>query len=613
MAGDTGQEPANGAFRMRIHWLVSLLTGLVVLVSVGSVLAFTITSARQDMLSSLASQFDLTTSALVRQIDTHLSVVDQQLDYVGDWLIRDPTVSQDNDRLTVIMRAALAATPQVTAIAFMRPDRTSFRLERQENREFVDDLKTQKSAVEAMRRAQARGPDAASGNWSEPLYSRNIGRSIIVKRHPVWRNGQYLGMLFAGVDLFALSRYAKELSDSIGQTVFIIHGRQRLIAHKKIVEGRFDLSEEKPMPGIGEIGDPILLRIWDEDRRPIITQSRMRRGDGHFLYSGNWFDVYVYIYESLNAYGKTPWLVGFHYDSSQHDSPVGRFWLVSSVGVALLFVFVGVGMLFGRRMARPIQHLTETAAAVEQLDLAKVSPMPRSRIIELDRAASAFNAMVTGLRVFERYIPKRLVERIIRDGQETIEAEERQITVMFTDIVGFSTLAEHKTPPETAAFLNAHFAIVGSCVEAGSGTIDKYIGDGLLAFWGAPERLEDQADHACRAALEIRRKIAKDNESRRTRGELPVHLRIGIHTGNAIVGDIGAETRVNYTVIGDAVNIASRVESAGRGHMQGDVTVLVTKDTLDAAATGFAVEPIGPTELQGRSQPVELFLLADGG
>ena len=232
-------------------------------------------------------------------------------------------------------------------------------------------------------------------------------------------------------------------------------------------------------------------------------------------------------------------------------------------------------------------------------------------------ATGAFNAMVAGLRSFETYVPKTLVLRLLRGGGGTVASEERQVTVMFTDIVGFSALAERASAAETAALLNRHFSAVATCIEAEGGTVDKYIGDGLMAFWGAPEDQPDHAARAVRAARAVARAVRRQADEQRRGGQPPIRVRIGVHSGPAVAGNIGSKSRINYTLVGDTVNMAARIEQLGGG-IQGDADaiILVSAVTLaatnrdDPAAAGTCVSAGAPT-LPGRSGTVELFRLTD--
>ena len=155
-----------------------------------------------------------------------------------------------------------------------------------------------------------------------------------------------------------------------------------------------------------------------------------------------------------------------------------------------------------RARARRIEGMCDIAYRLARLDVASCEIQPDSRIREFHDAAQAFGAVTAGLSWFETYVPKKLVLRLMQQaGDADVGAsEERTLTVMFTDIRGFSTISERRSAGEIAELLNRHFEIVSTCIEAENGTVDKYLGDSVMAFWGAPERDEDHALRAVRAA-----------------------------------------------------------------------------------------------------------------
>ena len=165
------------------------------------------------------------------------------------------------------------------------------------------------------------------------------------------------------------------------------------------------------------------------------------------------------------------------------------------------------------------------------------------------------------------------------------------------------------TAPETAAYLNEHFAMLSGCVEAEGGTIDKFIGDAVMAFWGALEPVPDHAARACRAALAIREAVAADNAGRRATGTSSVRVRIGIHAGTVIVGNIGASGRVNYTIVGDTVNTANRLEQLGKeiGENDADVTIILSGATVRAAGSVVRLSRFGTQRVRGRDGEVEVY------
>ena len=202
--------------------------------------------------------------------------------------------------------------------------------------------------------------------------------------------------------------------------------------------------------------------------------------------------------------------------------------------------------------------------------------------------------------------------RLMARGDEAPVLEERVVTVLFTDIAGFTPLAENLSAQAIAEFLNHHFELIADCVEAEGGTIDKFIGDAVMAFWGAPEPQADHALRACRSARAIAACIATENRERQNRGAAPVKVRIGVHTGPVIVGNIGAPGRINYTVIGDTVNIAQRLEELAKELMTADdeVVALASEATLVGLDTVALAESVGRHMLRGRRVAIEVYRLA---
>jgi adenylate cyclase len=181
------------------------------------------------------------------------------------------------------------------------------------------------------------------------------------------------------------------------------------------------------------------------------------------------------------------------------------------------------------------------------------------------------------------------------------------VTVLFTDIVAFTARTETMGAAATAEFLNHHFALVTACIEAENGIIDKYIGDAAMALWGA---LEPQADHAARAARAARAialAIRDDNAGRMP----PVRMRIGIHSGPVVVGNIGTPTRMNYTVVGDTVNTAQRLENLAKELLpDADVAILLSETTARVLPREISVVPLGTHQLRGIGGAARVFALS---
>ncbi len=592
--------------RRRLRWPITVILGFgfgsLMLVAVASVLFLGVLGARENTATLLRDKAELTLASIRDKITAHLQPVEAQGTYVADLIARGVVDPDDREAMGRSLVAALAATPQVSGIAFARPDGLLWRVSRKAGRLERDDWSGDPEAVEAIERAREK-PEA---EWAPPVWAPVLERSVLTYRVPVHGPDGFLGLLVAGITLDDLSRYLATLSEGF-ETAFILYDMQTVLAHPAYLEGGHRPSDSGPLPWIDEVGDPVLANIWHPDRAPLTVVAPLKSGQGHVVSLDG--REQVYIYSHLRLDGLRPWLVGMHLPASVADEEILRLRNMVIGGLLLLIVFIGATFLIGRRLSIPVTRLAVAAGRVRDLDLATIERLSPSRVREFDEAAHAFNSMIVGLRWFETYLPRKLVGRLISRGEfRRPLSEERLVTVLFTDIIEFSTYAADKSAREVASFLNDHFTRIGHCVEDQDGTIDKYIGDGMMAFWGAPTEQPDHAVRACRAAMAMIAAAAEDSMEVSGK-EQPVRLRIGIHTGPAIVGNIGSPGRLNYTLVGDSVNIAQRLEELGRDVGGGHAVVLVSEETARAAGAEIDIQDEGLRSLRGREEEIRVFRL----
>ncbi|MBD8893743.1 adenylate/guanylate cyclase domain-containing protein [Labrenzia suaedae] len=215
-------------------------------------------------------------------------------------------------------------------------------------------------------------------------------------------------------------------------------------------------------------------------------------------------------------------------------------------------------------------------------------------------------------QAFGQYLSPHLVNQLEEAPEQLVlGGEMRDMTILFMDVRGFTPISEQLTPTELVSFLNTLLSPLSDIIQHEEGTIDKYIGDSIMAFWNAPLAIKAHASHACRAALDMLKKVDELNESDafgfKARGlkTQSVHIGIGLNTGEACVGNMGSSRRFNYSVIGDAVNISSRIESSCKAVG----AELLISDATRRAAPEFAYLEAGEIPLKGKSEPVRLFAL----
>ena len=289
-------------------------------------------------------------------------------------------------------------------------------------------------------------------------------------------------------------------------------------------------------------------------------------------------------------------------------------WIVTGIATALGLIFA---TFVTRSLVDSVKRLLGGTRAVEAGDL-QVEIQVRTHD-EMATLANSFNHMVVGLREKERiretfgqYVDPRIVKNLL-DNRLVADRGERQVmTVFFSDLEGFTRMCEGLTPDAAVRFLNRYFAMMADVIRGQQGIVDKYIGDSVMAFWGPP--FTDPADHArlgCLAALE---QMQKMDEFRAAlpdifgmRHGLPeVNVRMGLASGDVTVGNIGSETSRGYTVIGDTVNLASRLEQANKFY---GTRILVSEGTHSLAGDGFVFREIDSLRVVGKLEPVKVFEL----
>ena len=592
--------------RIKPSVTTALVLGFGTLMLVGMVMVQGITmwSAQKNTRELLAENAHFAVLSLVRETRRHLAPVRELTEYITRMIDSGQIDLDDRKTLAETLLTSMAGTDQVFGMGFIYPDGRIVRVQRGRGQISDESPNIDQSLLRAINVARQR----FQPYWEQPIWLPEVEATMISIRSPIWEGDIFRGMLVTAVTVNALSRFiARSGAVPLADNRFVLYGRDHVLAHRNMERGKFKRQSDIPLPALQDVGDPVLAKLWSSEnrRRLFIDLDAQTSGHGMNINGEN----HLFLYRELTGFGPEPFTVGIYAGPEDGLGDEFRRLLRAGIaGIVVILICVVSAIYLGRRISAPIRALAAGSASIAELDMNHIARLKPSRLRELDEAADAFNRMTTGLRWFETYVPQQLVRRLM--ARETpFESENRAITVMFTDIVGFSTLSEHMPAAETAAMLNEHFAILVDCIEAEGGTVDKYIGDSVMAFW-EPDDTGVNVDRAIRAARQIRRRVTEDNSTRRLTNRVAPCVRIGIHTGDALVGNIGAPGRINYTLVGDAVNVAARLEQLSKSIGQAsDAKILISDATAALAEDRNGLVSVGTHEIRGRDGTIGVWSL----
>jgi adenylate cyclase len=412
----------------------------------------------------------------------------------------------------------------------------------------------------------------------------------------------------ADVTLTRLGEMLDRQKISPSTRVVLVDARGGLVAFSGMDASAFDdapLSDGKRIgPTIRQDGDKILGVVFNAVQREAATGVRfgpaIANSNGRYVISTRPVDVST---QQLHVVMGAP-VDELMSEVTRHSR---NAWLVSALIALMSFPVI---YFVAQLVARPLNELSLEAKKLKSFNLDE--PLTtRSRIREVQRLADAMRAAKAGLQTFGLYVPKELVRQVLASGVEpSLGGEERDLTIMFLDLDGFTSFAEDATPDEVTRHLSAFFSLASQEIVAGGGCVDKFIGDGIMAIWNAPVLTPDHAMRACQCALNIQTRLAEANALRRQSGLPPLKARIGIHSGRAVIGNVGSADRLEYTAIGDAVNVAARLEALNKEH---GTQILVSGEVAQRVRGRLVVTAKGRAALKGRMGRVEVHALHRAG
>lgn len=438
--------------------------------------------------------------------------------------------------------------------------------------------------------------------WTPPYVF--FGQEIpgITYAAPRWdKTRRRIGVFSVDFDLNRLSELMRQVSGTGTGTTFMFTPDGTLLAHPQVKCVECEGKEGRLLK-ISDVNDPVLrsyaAAAKGVDMTPApagVAEQNVRRlsfsADGkHYLGAGTAYRVN----DELSI------IVGLAAPEALFLDPIHRNLRIA-LAVALVVLAVGfaVALVLANTVARPLIEIADQMDRVAQFDL-REPPLDRSVFLEIDRMERSLNGMIRSLSSFAAYVPRDLVRTLVTTGQVArLEGRQKRITILFSDVAGFTSLSEKLAPDELVRKLGAYLSEMATVIGGEGGTVDKFIGDGVMAFWNAPQ---DQADHAVRAvkaAMACQKRLA---ENRGAEWALPT--RIGLATGEVVVGNIGSVERMNYTVVGDTANLAARLEALNKTF---GTSILISDSCAVELRESVICRPVDVVAVVGKEQGVKVW------
>ena len=433
---------------------------------------------------------------------------------------------------------------------------------------------------------------------SSPYASFSIGTPMITLSAPL--HGRVHGVIAADLKLDKFSELVHAQRPGEHGTAVIFDSFGVLIAHPDFAP-LLEYASTHPsrrLPDIGEIrAGPVgaVMRRWN--------------GSDHFEGSVRGEDGRDYLFRLQkfsqgDEYGGYALLLAAEGDFAQNV----RDLQIRGIVIALIAggCFVPGVWIFGSRMSNSLKRITSQASRLRLLAVPD-NVTVTSRVKEIDELGTTMAVARRTIWSFARFVPKDIVKGIIDSSISTeLGGVRQEVTILFTDVTNFTGIAEAAEPDSLMHQTSRHFAALTEAFHAEGGTVDKFIGDSVMVFWNAPHSQPDHVERACRAALAAKAASDALNAQFETEGLPPYAVRVGIHCGDAVVGNVGSEERMNYTVLGNSVNLAARLEGLNKEY---GTTILVSAAVRERVAHGFHFKAVASVVVKGMTTETEVYEL----
>lgn len=373
---------------------------------------------------------------------------------------------------------------------------------------------------------------------------------------PIYQtNNQLKGVFLIDMRLDYLSKFISTDQVSAQGITYIVTPDNKIVALPKTIKQEETKTQQMNLIDVHSLKERWVGRSFDIYKKTGMENFK-------FSYKG---ENYLAAYQTIKHFAFSGWVIGVVVPQAVFIGQLQKTNLINFIlSLGILFFGIWLVSLLVNRVVTPLDDLTKETEKIKRFELTDDHPAT-SRIREIITLSNAIYSMKMGLRSFQKYVPAELVRNLMKSSQNAkISGRKKELAIFFSDIENFTSIAEKMDPAQLMDHICEYLDVLSRVIVAEKGTIDKYIGDSVMAFWGAPLPEKQPAQRAARAALTCTKRLDELNQKWQQEGKPRFNTRIGVHIGDAIVGNLGSAERLNYTAIGDSVNMASRLEGINK-------------------------------------------------
>jgi class 3 adenylate cyclase/ABC-type nitrate/sulfonate/bicarbonate transport system substrate-binding protein len=435
---------------------------------------------------------------------------------------------------------------------------------------------------------------------TEPSINPDTGSPILSLRVPIFRGVDFIGCASANITMDVLSRFLDKHHVSARSTTLIAdRSNGRIIAFPNGQKGVRVENEKLTVATLTDIDDP--------DVREAYHRHAASDTDNFVFRSpANGDDLIAAFANFPDGFGQ-PWQV---ITLTPIDDFVGTLKATNRLIMVVIIILTAIELFFiyiaSSRLSRPVENVSLQLQAIEslQFDVPASRPSNIREIAGLEHAAALLR---NSLKSFSSFVPLDIVRQLIKSGIPlTLGVEPRYLTIFFSDLENFSTHSESLAPDDLLVQISTYLEQVSAAISEEGGTVDKFIGDGIMAFWNAPVQRSDHVLRACAGALRAARRMERVNDTWEAEGRPRIRIRVGLNCATVLVGNVGSTARLSYTALGDGVNVAARLEGINK---QFGTTICISDSIYDHVRAEILARPLKRVQVKGRKTEFMIYEL----